>query len=76
MKYKIEKNIPMPTGHRPLFGNLPFAEMEVGDSFAVNGAIAPQTVAYLSAVFSRRQDPRWKFKVAKIDAGHRCWRIE
>lgn len=75
MKYKIDKNIPMPEAHRPLAGNFPFADMEVGDSFVFSRA-KPQTVGYLAAVFGRRQNPRMKFKIIKTAAGYRCWRIE
>ena len=74
MKIRIEKGIPIPPKHKPLAGGFPFADMEVGDSFGLNGRM-PQTVGYLAAVFGRRQDPPRKFVVRKTTAGHRCWRV-
>ena len=71
--YRIEKNVPIPW--RKLAGHFPVAEMEAGDSFALNGEL-PQTVGYLASVFARRQVPKWKFKVIKTDTGYRCWRID
>ena len=72
-KIKIDKNVPMPSKHKiPPF---PFADMEVGDSFAVPKANLPQTVGYRAAVFAREQTPTWKFKIRKTPSGHRCWRV-
>ena len=73
--FKIESGIPLVDKRKPLGSKFPFGAMQVGDSFLLNGE-RPSTVGYMAAVFARRQSPKWKFVVRKVEDGHhRCWRV-
>jgi len=67
---KIEKNIPMPKrGYE-----LPFDQMEVGDSFELSDATSP---AYARQLIHKAQKALGKkFSLRRIDGKHRCWRTE
>jgi len=70
MKYKIEKNIPI-----PVKSNYPFDEMEIGDSFEID--IREKSKA--SGAFRRycEKRPPLKFSLRTIDEKHaRIWRVE
>jgi hypothetical protein len=69
---KIDKNVPIPetSGAGALY---PFAEMEVGDSFYVEG----KTTAQLQNSASHwRKRKGWKFRTRTEDKGARIWRVE
>lgn len=70
--FTIEKNIPIPNSrsNRP---QLPFDQMEVGDSF-----LAPDLSK--NRVYNAANEYRLKtgkrFLVRAVEGGTRCWRIE
>ena len=67
-EYKIESGIPLP-GRRLKY---PFAEMKVGDSFAI--AEADLRKISVSA-FAEGKRLGFKFSVRTADGGGRVWRI-
>ena len=68
--YKIEKNVPMPTGTK--LAKYPWIEMEVGHSFVVD-----HVVRVRSAAQAHNNTHKEKFVVRKgHDGVFRCWRIE
>jgi len=71
--YKIEKGIALPQGKAKKQTIYPFAQMEVGDSFFVEG----KTIANVSssAVHHALKSEK-KFSVRKENGGVRCWRIK
>lgn len=84
MEFKIEKNIPLPKRTRE--PKYPFAQMEVGDSFAVEVAFeelmpkvlrrmtAAKTVA--AALLRTQRKDKTSFVVAEVPEGVRVWRKE
>ena len=80
-KIEIEKNVPMPNGRRQPKQTYPFAEMVVGDSFAVQ-VPAGEKVGQFSAKV-RTVAHKWgsdngaKFSVLLVDgqASVRVWRV-
>jgi hypothetical protein len=85
MSIAIDKNIPAPAGTRGRPARYPFADMEVGDSFAVPLAgetwgkgTSDKAVSRLSNAsnsFGKRNN--WKFvtRSRKAEGVVRCWRI-
>ena len=71
---KIEKSVPMPSGPgkrgRMIY---PWDEMDVGDSFFVDGVSSAAMSACASA-FGRRNGK--KFTCRKEGTGTRVWRVE
>lgn len=76
MTITIEKNVPMP--QRTRLPELPFGEMEVGDSFLVPLPMDDsQSVASLRqrvSRFQRANDPK-KFSTVKSEGGMRVFRV-
>lgn len=73
MQYKIKKGIPIPprnTGRKSMY---PFAEMRIGDSFAVMANKA-RSVSAASQHFGKLH--KQKFICRRIDGGYRCWRVK
>jgi len=74
--FKIDKNIDMPAlerrGRKSLY---PFAEMEKGDSFFVEGKL-PGQMASVAYNWSKRHSPEAKFVIKKEGLGCRVWRFE
>jgi hypothetical protein len=72
-KFKIETNVPIPAvphggGSKPIY---PFAEMSVGDSFAV----PDKTRAMFSGtVAAAKKRTKFVFVSRDIDGGVRVWR--
>ena len=65
---KVDKNIPLPR-------KFPFADMKVGDSFAVPVDIKRPAVTVAAMRFGRKHG--MKFTVRQVaDKTFRCWRIE
>lgn len=65
---RIDKGVPIPNRY-------PFAEMEVGDSFAVPSHINRTTVSIAAMRYGR--DHKMKFTVRLMpDRSYRCWRIK
>lgn len=75
-KIKIDKDIPIPKGStRPKNPSrrereLPFNEMEIGDSFFV----PKEDLSYVRTRASRELDLFSVFQV-KEEGGYRCWRV-
>lgn len=72
---KIDKNIPMPGTRAPSkIYELPFKEMEIGDSFLAEG-LSRNQVAYLTHYaywkfkrkFATRQEPSGLFRIWRIE---------
>lgn len=81
---KVEKGVPMPAAMRaPKPSPYPFAEMAIGDSFAVSVPIGEQPKALSQLIRSRlsaycRHHPEFAAAV-RIEVGERsvrCWRVE
>ena len=67
---KIEKNVPMPQrGY-----DLPFAQMEVGDSFVLPEVVSHSYARLLIHKF-QKSDGKKKFSLRRIANGYRCWRV-
>lgn len=65
---KVDKNIPLPR-------KFPFADMKVGDSFAVPADIKRPAVTVAAMRYGRKHG--MKFTVRQVaDKTFRCWRIE
>ena len=74
-KYKIENGVPMPKSGQGQICKYPFAEMKVGDSFAV-AAGDLEKIRTAASYFGRRIER--KYAVRRIDpikGDYRCWRI-
>ena len=72
VKFKIEKNIPVPK-NLSLKGLYPFPAMEVGDSFIVPVGCVP-AVRGAATVYGKRHNV--KFTCRKTSNGGRVWRIK
>ena len=77
MKYKIEKNIPVPPPKSGITGETRefIAQLDVGDSFLIpNNDLEPYH-KYLASHWSRKFKDR-KFITRLVGEGRRIWRIE
>lgn len=73
-KYKIESDVQMPEtrGRHYIY---PFAEMKVGDSFAV-AAGDMEKVRTAASYFGRRNERKYAVRcVDPVKGEYRCWRI-
>lgn len=68
MMYKIEKNIPLPEKKQ-----YPFKELEVGESFFVEGNTLGK-MRNAASYHSRMLSPKF-FVAAWMDNGTRVWRV-
>lgn len=68
MEYKIEKNIPIPTG------TFPIAKMEVGDSFLM----PTNRYGSLQSANKKFREQGWRFRTRKTENPEvmRVWRID
>ncbi len=67
---KIEKNVPMPRrGY-----DLPFDQMEVGDSFVLPDSVSPGYARVL--INAAQKKLRKKFSLRNVGKQYRCWRVE
>lgn len=65
---KVEKNIPVPRKY-------PFADMQVGDSFAVPPSVKRSAVTIAAKRYAHEHG--MKFTVRQMpDKSLRCWRLE
>jgi len=80
MKYKIDKNIPLPPpGKRgPKQSRYPFKEMEVGDSFIFDDydRVRMSSGSTAARIYGSNQDPVKKFATRKMGNKIRIWRIK
>jgi hypothetical protein len=65
----IEKGIPAPVGKNHKY---PWDNMEVGDSFFVEGATTTQMAGNITA---QRRRLGWSFSQRKQNGGVRVWRV-
>ncbi len=71
---KIERNIPMPTLRVP--SKYPFANMKVGDSFAIRKGQDVQLVRQAASHYSIKKNPKTRFAIYRTEEGYRCWRVK
>ena len=71
MKITIEKGISFKKDNI----ELPFDEMEVGDSFLIPKEMIHTTVRVRAIQYSNLQKVKPKFSIKKTEQGYRCWRI-
>lgn len=75
-RYLIERNVPVPARSFPRrYLKYPFAEMMVGESFAVAGADA-RALARSASGFVRNCRPTWRFTARNVEHGARIWRVK
>lgn len=72
MIIKIDKNVDIPLLER---GRYPWAEMEIGDSFFIEGA-SQQQLSSSAHGWSLRRGAKIKFRTKKEKNGARIWRIK
>jgi hypothetical protein len=69
----IDKGVPVPASKHTRPNRYPFADMEVGDSFAVDGGLAQSVKA---AASNRAAKYGGRF-VTRLDGNRiRCWRVK
>ncbi len=64
----IEKNVPMPLRY-------PFAQMEVGDSFALPPGVGRTTVNVAAKRYADKHGGKFTVRLMP-DRSYRCWRVE
>jgi len=69
--YQIEKGIPLPSGCKSCL--YPLKDMEVGDSFLVEGGVDKNIRGSISNWKKKR--PEMKFAVRNVEGGVRVWRV-
>jgi len=74
MKFKLEKEIPIPPKHIiPKPSKYPFYKMEIGDSFVVP---LNKTKPLRTAVaIYKKKHPEWAYASRTLQEGFRIWRI-
>ena len=73
MGVQVNQGVPMPPNKRPQKQDKwPWTELEVGDSFLMEGAKG--NAAYTITYHASRRLGR-KFSVRQVDGGYRVWRI-
>lgn len=68
---KIEKNVPMP----PRGYELPFDQMDIGDSFVLPEAVSHSYARILIHKFQKSNGAK-KFSLRRTADGYRCWRVK
>jgi hypothetical protein len=69
----ITNSVPVPPLHgRP--GKYPFAQMKKGNSFWAK--TKKNNLLIQAKLFSKKQNPEWKFIAQKEKDGTRIWRVE
>lgn len=74
---RIDKDVPIPgkkTGRREV--KYPFAQMEVGDSFALTGEVEKTTNLLRNTALRYAKQLGYKFTVRSTEDGARVWRVE
>jgi hypothetical protein len=77
-KYVIEKGIPFPRRKRASMDQYPFLNMQVGDSFFMEGEDYTTTegrACVAAAQYFSKRNPDTKFSFRKSDDGLRCHRV-
>lgn len=65
---KIDKNVPIPANRN----KYPFRDMDVGDSFLIEGDLAKTRGAATNWGKANNK----KFSIQNTEEGYRCWRIK
>jgi hypothetical protein len=68
----IDSNIPIPNGK---FGDLPFEDMNPGDSFMFPNDIKPTSASHYVSIANKKLAPK-KFILRTVADGKRAWRID
>lgn len=73
--YTIERDVPLPAVRGATY---PFGDMEVGDSFFVEGLETSNERKLRSAIFKARKRLGWQFILRQDDKrdGYRIWRTD
>lgn len=69
--FKIEKGIPCPKRYQPQL-HLPFADMQVGDSFSLETDQYTRVTGGASYYSARHNK---KFSIRRDGSKYRCWRV-
>jgi hypothetical protein len=69
--FQIEKGVSLNTVRASKY---PFRDMEVGDSFFVEGDGAAATLVRYASVNEQRKSGK-RFSTRRVEGGYRCWRI-
>jgi hypothetical protein len=73
-EYKIDKDVPVP---EKFTSKYPFGDMEVNDSFFVEGTDKKTMRRLIGASnWASKRYPATRYSVRKVDGGVRVWRIE
>lgn len=64
--FVVESNIPTPTRY-------PFAQMKVGDSFAIPDEIKSGSIKVNASRYGKQNN--MKFTIRRTADGYRCWRV-
>lgn len=68
---EIEKSVPMPPERKRM--NLPYDQMEIGDSFLVKD-VPMQTICSANYRYGKRRNVRFMARV--VEGGIRVWRVD
>lgn len=75
--YNIEKKVPIPVFYdRGAPPKYPFRQMEIGDSFVVEGSDQERTRAQHAAHTFAQNHSKFKFTTRSFINGMRIWRIK
>jgi hypothetical protein len=83
--FEVEKNVPMPPVYAGRNAKYPFADMEVGDSFAIpldgvpamnGGDRAVATLRSSAIQRSKRHGGKYAVRTDREVGVARCWRVE
>ena len=73
--YKIERNIPIPSLHKPKSMEYPLLQMKIGDSFLIPNSIDCEAKAR-SFPYGVARRMGMKMTRRRVPEGYRIWRIE
>lgn len=72
--FEIESDIPVPATRMRKARTYPFADMEIGDSFAIPADVPHNRVRIAGYQFGRRHNR--KYTVQRVNGErYRCWRV-
>ena len=68
---QIEPGVPLPTDRT----KYPFRDMEPGDSILFKDQKQSNSARVAALRFVRVHQPRWQFRLRRVDNGWRLWRV-
>jgi len=77
-QFKIEKGVPLPSRLMRARSYYPFGDMEISDSFQVEGADNARKLKSAASYFGIRNGKRFTVRVTNregIPVSARCWRV-